>query len=45
VLGGEKSIDNLRAFGAVAGVRFLGEIATQLHNLPGGTRVNLEVIE
>lgn len=45
VLGGAFEIENLRAVDAVAGMRHLGELATQLHDLPDGARVDLRIVD
>lgn len=45
VLGGEYKVDNLHAVEAAAAMRFYGHLATQIHNLPDGARVELRVID
>jgi hypothetical protein len=45
VLGGAFDLTNLRAMDAVAGLRFFGELAVQLHTLPEGTRVEFRIRE
>ena len=45
VLGGEYVIDNLYAADAVEAMRFYGNLATQLHDLPDGAQVRLKVVE
>ncbi len=45
VLGGAFSVDNLRAIEATKGMRYRGDIAVQIRDLPDGTSVNLRVVE
>jgi hypothetical protein len=44
-LGGEFTLDNLRAVDAVHGMRFRGDIARQLHSLPPGAQVQFRVVD
>lgn len=43
VLGGDFTLDNLYAGDAVEGMRFRGEVAVQLHDLPDATKVIFRV--
>jgi len=45
VLGGEYSLSNLRCADAIAGMRFMGELATQIHDLPDGARVQIDLVD
>lgn len=45
VLGGEFEIRNLRAMDAVHAMRFYGDLAIQLHELPDGAQVQLKTVE
>lgn len=45
VLGGEFSPANLRAIEAVKGMRFRGDLAVQIRDLPDGAQIDLKVIE
>lgn len=45
VLGGDYSVENLRSFDAVAGMRFFASIATQVHDLPDGTKLDLRITD
>lgn len=42
-MGGEFSVDNLKAVDAIHGMRFRGEIAQHVHNLPPGATVRFDV--
>ncbi len=45
ILGGDWSVDNVRAMDAVEAMRFRGALASQLHDLPDGTRVQIEIVD
>ena len=45
VVGGDYAISNLRCIDSVAGMRFLGSIATQIHSLPDGTKIDFEIVD
>jgi hypothetical protein len=45
VLGGEYSIDNLRAIDAVTGMIFRANLALQIRNLPDGAEVKLKIVD
>ncbi|MGI8552314.1 MAG: SMI1/KNR4 family protein [Dehalococcoidia bacterium] len=45
VLGGEYTLENLYAGDAVAGMRFRGNLAQQLRDLPDGAKVRLEIVD
>ncbi len=45
VLGGAFCLENLRMFDSVAGMRFLGEIARQIHHQPDGAKINIKIVD
>lgn len=45
ILGGEYAVENLHAVEAAAAMRFYGNVAKQIHDLPDGASVELRVID
>jgi hypothetical protein len=45
VMGGQFAIDNLYALDVVQGMRFRGDMARKIHDLPDGARVKLTITE
>ncbi len=45
VIGGEYTSENLRAVPAVRGMRWRGELAKQIHELPNGTPIKLKALD
>ena len=45
VLGGEYALANLRAVGAVSGMRSRGNLARQIYDLPDGAQIEFRVID